>query len=417
MTAQRRACGRAVRALAGAAAALVLTTGCNFTGISDVNLPGGPAAGAATYPVTAVFDDVLDLVPQSAVRVNDVAVGSVDKITLTKDFKARVQMRIKKSVQLPANSIATLQQTTLLGEKFIGIGPPDGQQPQGVLKHGAVLADNNTVGYPDVEELFAVLSGVLNGGGLANLQTINTELTKALQGREADVKDLLGQLNTFVGGLDAQKGEINRALTELDALSGKLAKQNDTIATALQDIGPGLKVIADNRTQLVTLLQHLSKLGEVGTRILDASREDTVANLKNLAPVLTKLAAAKQNLPKSLELLADYPFPKNATKAIPGDYTGLRVTLAADTFFRLVAPPTGPAPAPATPTAPNGGLGDLLNGLGGQLPSPGDITGNLPSLPGTNLGTSSGGSTGSGSSDGSGGVGGALNDLLQGGLR
>ena len=322
---------------------------------------------------------------------------SQNKITLTKDFKALVQMRIKKSVKLPANSIATLQQTTLLGEKFIGIGPPDGVAPTGVLRPGTTLRNQNTVDYPDVEQVFALLSGVLNGGGLANLQTINVELTKALQGREGQVKDLLNQLTTFVAGLDAQKSEIVRALTELDKLSGKLAAQNGTIATALKDIGPGLKVLADNRVQLVDLLQHMSKLGEVGNRIITASREDTVKNLNNLAPVLTKLAAAEQNLPKSLELLLDYPFPKDATNAIPGDYTGLRITLAADTLFRILAPPTGPAPTPTIPNLPQGGGG--LLGIG-QLPNPGDL---LPK-PGTTPG-------------GAGGVLGGLGGLLQGGLR
>ena len=388
---------RLFRPVAAAIAVLVCATGCNFTGISDLSLPGGAAFGSPTYQVNAVFDNVLDLVPQSAVRVNDVAVGSVDKITLTKDFKALVQMRIKKSVKLPANSIATLQQTTLLGEKFIGIGPPDGVVPTGVLRPGTTLRNQNTVDYPDVEQVFALLSGVLNGGGLANLQTINVELTKALQGRESQVKDLLNQLTTFVAGLDAQKSEIVRALTELDKLSGKLAAQNGTIATALKDIGPGLKVLADNRVQLVDLLQHMSKLGEVGNRIITASREDTVKNLNNLAPVLTKLAAAEQNLPKSLELLLDYPFPKDATNAIPGDYTGLRVTLAADTLFRILAPPTGPVPTPTIPNLPQGNGG--LLGIG-QLPSLGDL---LPK-PGTTPG-------------GVGGVLGGLGGLLQGGLR
>jgi len=388
--------GRLLRTAAAVVAVMACVSGCTFTGISDLSLPGGPAAGSPTYRVSAVFDDVADLVPQSAVRVNDVAVGSVDKITLTKDFKALVQMRIKKSVKLPANSIATLQQTTLLGEKFIGIGPPDGVAPKGVLPAGATLRNHNTVGYPDVEEVFALLSGVLNGGGLANLQTINVELTKALQGREGQVKDLLNQLTTFVAGLDAQKSEIVRALTELDKLSGKLAAQNATIATALQDIGPGLKVLADNRTQLVDLLQHMSKLGEVGTRIIQASREDTVANLNNLAPVLTKLAAAEENLPKSLELLLDYPFPKDATNAIPGDYTGLRVTLAADSLFRLLAPPTSPPPTPTIPNLPQGGGG--LPGIG-TLPNIGDLV-PKQGVPG-----------------GVGGVIGGLGGPLQGGLR
>jgi len=54
-----------------------LLSGCS---LYNVPLPGG--AGGSSYHVTAEFDNVLDLVPQSAVKVNDVTVGSVEKITL-----------------------------------------------------------------------------------------------------------------------------------------------------------------------------------------------------------------------------------------------------------------------------------------------------------------------------------------------
>ncbi len=59
-------------------------------------LPGGAAHGK-TYHVTAVFDDVQDLTPQAAVRVNDVAVGDVTGITVGKDLKAHVTMKINST--------------------------------------------------------------------------------------------------------------------------------------------------------------------------------------------------------------------------------------------------------------------------------------------------------------------------------
>src|SRR2546429_6699554 len=111
---------------------------------------------------------------------------------------------------------------------------------------GDVIAYNSTGDLPDVEEVFGVLSAVLNGGDLQDLQTINVEVTKALAGREQSVKAALTQLDHFVGDLDTQKQQIVRALTELDRFSGALAKQTGTIATALNDLGPGLKVLADN---------------------------------------------------------------------------------------------------------------------------------------------------------------------------
>ena len=62
------------------AAALVLT-GCSFD-VYKLPLPGGPDVGSDPITVTAQFRDVLDLVPDSTVKVNDVTVGKITDISL-----------------------------------------------------------------------------------------------------------------------------------------------------------------------------------------------------------------------------------------------------------------------------------------------------------------------------------------------
>ena len=57
-------------------------SGCGFTGLYGASLPGGANVGSHPYTVTVQFANVLDLVPQSSVKVNDVAVGKVTAITL-----------------------------------------------------------------------------------------------------------------------------------------------------------------------------------------------------------------------------------------------------------------------------------------------------------------------------------------------
>lgn len=330
---------KVLRWLAVAAVSVIALTGCGFKGAYSLPLPGG-AAGGSVYHVTAVFRDVQDLVPMSAVRVDDVAVGDVTSIDYDpKDNRAHVHMRIKKSVHLPANAVATLEQTTLLGEKYIAIGPPtNAPASTEPLRDGAVIGDNATSNLPDVEELFGVLSAVLNGGDLQDLQTIDLEISKALGGREQAIRSALSQLDTFVGDLDTQKHQIVNALDELDRFSGALAKQTGTIATALDDLGPGLKVLADERSQFTSLLSDLSRFGKIATHIITSSRQQTVAGLRDLQPILRHLKAAGTNLPHALELLITYPFPKNIDKAIPGDYNGLYLSFNADPVLCTLAP-------------------------------------------------------------------------------
>ena len=69
--------------------AVLVLSGCS---IYDVPLPGGADTGDNPMKVTVMFRDVLDLVPQSTVKVNDVTVGKVTSVNL-KGYVAEVDDR------------------------------------------------------------------------------------------------------------------------------------------------------------------------------------------------------------------------------------------------------------------------------------------------------------------------------------
>ena len=124
-------------ATASAFLACLLAAGCSsggFNGIYSIPLPGGANLGSHPYQVTAQFADVGDLVPQSAVMVNDVAVGRVTRIFLPPgSWTANVTMLVNGNVRLPANAIAELAQSSLLGEQYVALSVPPGVAPTGRL--------------------------------------------------------------------------------------------------------------------------------------------------------------------------------------------------------------------------------------------------------------------------------------------
>lgn len=176
---------------AWAAVGSLLLSGCEFNGWYDVPLPGGAAADGHAYHVTVEFRDVLDLVPQSAVKVDDVTVGAVEKVQLD-GWHARVRLRVADSVKLPANAVAELRQTSLLGEKYVALAAPAGTAPVGRLRDGDRVPLSRSGRNPEVEEVLSALSALLNGGGVAQLKTITVELNKALDGRENRVRSCSG---------------------------------------------------------------------------------------------------------------------------------------------------------------------------------------------------------------------------------
>ncbi|MGP4007651.1 MCE family protein [Streptomyces sp. 4N124] len=363
---------RKAGALAWAAVGSLLLSGCEFNGWYDVELPGGAASDGRAYRVTVEFRDVLDLVPQSAVKVNNVTVGAVEKVELD-GWHARVRLRVADSVKLPANAVAELRQTSMLGEKYVALSAPPGSDPVGRLRDGDRVPLSRSGRNPEIEEVLSALSALLNGGGVAQLKTITVELNKALAGRENRVKSLLKELNTFLGGLDDQREDIIRALEAVDRLAGRLGKEKKTIAQAVDTMPPALKVLADQRRDLTRMLTALSKLGTTGTKVIKASRDDTVANLKQLGPILEQLDKAGDDLPNSLELLTTYPFPRNAVDAIKGDYVNLAITADLDLASIYGNLTKEPGDGGGTPDAP-----DLPDAP--ELPDVPDLP-DLPSVP------------------------------------
>lgn len=404
---------RAATVVAGVVGVLTLSS-CS---VYDVQLPGGADVGDDPIKVIIMFRDVLDLVPQSTVKVDDVTVGKVTKIELN-GYIAKVTVALPKTVELPDNARAEIRQTSLLGEKFVSLSKPG--SPVGQLGNGDTIGLEDSGRNPEIEEVFGALALLLNGGGVGQLKTISEELNTALGGREKSVKSIITQVSDFMGQLDANKGSIITALENLNRLSLELRRQDGTIKAALDDIPEALASVDGQRADLVKMLKALSNLSSVGVKVIQASKESTIDSLRNLAPVLTALGEADQNLPKSLQVILTYPFIDEAVGRDPqiakdlrmGDFTNLSVNLTLDLFNLPAIPGLAPGVSIAdllgqcgeTPLAPAcAALKGLLSGQqlqqvctllpvlcqntagngGGGQPTPNPLTGVLGGATGT----------------------------------
>lgn len=337
-----------------------LASSCRFDGAYDLPLPGGKAVDPDdAITVTAEFTDALNVVPRTAVMVDDVPVGQVSQIDRI-GWHAKVTMQVRKDLDLPSNTVAEIRQTSLLGEKYVALLEPVGTPPTGRLSEGDNIPLSATARNPEVEEVLGALSFVLSGGGIGQLRTISAELNKMMNGRTEDMRSLLGRINTLVGTLDDQKGDIIRAMEGIDRLAATLNKEKRSIGAAIDAIGPALEVLNEQHDALVTMLRELDKLGQVGTRVIRGSRENLVATLKHLEPTLRELADAGDSLPRGAGLMASFPFPKEAADLAKGDYANALFYMKFD-LNKLFGPggtgggPNFPSPVEicmATPAAP-----------------------------------------------------------------
>ncbi len=356
---------RRLRLLAALVIGSVGLTACNFD-IYSLPLPGGADVGDQPIHVSVEFADVLDLVPQSSVKVNDISVGQVTDVELTGQT-ATVTLELRNDTQLPANAIATIRQTSLLGEKFVSLAAPTDEAPEGVLGDNADIPVERTGANPDVEEVLGALSLLLNGGGLPQLRTIAQEVNLALDGREESARSLLRQVDAFMGQLASNKGDIVDAIESINQLSLGVREQQGSIDRALEQLPASLDSLNRQRDDLITMLQALDRLSTVGVRVINRSKAVTIESLQQLQPFLTQLANAGDSLVDSFNVILTYPFvddvvgrdPQVARNLRVGDYTNLSVRLDLDLSDLADAPQVPCTPLEAIPE--NLPIGDILD--------------------------------------------------------
>lgn len=321
---------RAVTFLAAGACAATALSGCQVGGVNSVVLPGAVGTGGSGYTVRVEFANAANLVSNSEVKVDDVTVGTVTAIGLS-GWHAEVTLSVRKEVRLPANAVARIGQKSLLGAEYVELSPPSPpEKPLGQLSDGQTIPLARSDRYPETEELLASLSLFLNGGGLQQVQTITKEVNKALGGNENAARELIANLNTFVGRLSAQREQIARAIESVDKLGATLAAQHEQLGSAIDKIGPGLGVLNEQRGNLTEALTALDRLGVVGTKVIQSSGDSLRADLRELQPTLRKLVEAGDSLPRSFDLLGTFLFPVKAVPSVvKGDYLNATATVDA----------------------------------------------------------------------------------------
>ncbi|WP_370328948.1 MCE family protein [Mycolicibacterium hippocampi] len=360
----------------------VAATGCSFSGLNSIPLPGVVGRGPDAQTFQVQLANVGTLEPNSPVMIDDVVVGSVGMMSAN-DWHADVEVSVREDVVVPANAVATVGQTSLLGSMHLALDPPPGQAPQGRLPAGATIDLNTSSTYPSTEETLSTLSALVNGGGLGQIGDVIRNTGVALSGRTDETRELLVRLNDVAGVLATNRTHIVESIRNLDRLAGTFAEQRDVLDRALKEIPPALDVLVRQRSNITEALRTLGTFSEVLTDVVTDVHDDLVTNLENLEPVLRVLADVGPDLDAVLAYMTIYPLSQDIIdRGVRGDYMNLfavidltvprlRRTMLLGTRFGVPQNPLVPAPGdpwyrnytydplavPVAPTTPHSGDG------------------------------------------------------------
>jgi len=315
------------RVLAIGSAVMLTVTGCAFQGVNSLPLPGTVGRGTDASVFHAELANIGTLESNSPVMIDDVVVGSVGKMTL-RGWRVDLELNVKPDVVVPANAVATVGQTSLLGSMHVALDPPVGEAPAGRLKPGSTLGPNETSTYPSTERTLSSVAAVVNGGGLGQIGDIIHNFNAALAGREDAVRDLITRLDTFVGTLYRQRDNIIATIDELNRLSERLGSQQEILTRALNKIPPALDVLLRERPRFTTALVELGRFSETVSGLVNDTQADLVKNLQNLEPTLKALADVGPEIDTALGYIPTFPLTQNIIdRGVRGDYVNLFATV------------------------------------------------------------------------------------------
>lgn len=261
----------------------------------------------------ATFAEASRLKAGQDVRIAGVAVGTVNKVKLNPDNTVDVAFDVNKRYQLYTSSRALVRYQNLVGDRYMEIAAGPGELRK--LPPGGTIAIQNTQPALDLDALLGGLRPVLKGldgakvneisnaviellqgqgGAISNLLTSTGAFTQNLAARDQLIGDVITNLNTVLGTVDAKGAKFDASVDELQKLITGLAQGRDPIAGA---IGP----LASAENDLTSMLQQ--------------SRRPVQAVIENARPFAQRLDERKADVNKVIEPLAENYLRLNALGA------------------------------------------------------------------------------------------------------
>ncbi|MBM9459303.1 MCE family protein [Nocardioides sp. zg-536] len=303
------------------AVAAALLSGC---GLSLEDLPLPDLVDGETYAITVEFTDALNLPVDAPVKLDGATVGQVSAVEAG-EYVAEVELAVSADVELRESTRAEIRLTSPMGTAFVQLWPGE---EGAVLADGAVVPAAATGTAPDVTDLLTALSTVVTGGSFTDISTIIKELNTALRDNSGSTRRLLRRLDRAVTDLNDDFPRVDRLTAALDRLSSRLVDDLPQITRSLTDLTELVTSLDSQRGDLVTAMASLRSLDIVATPLADAVREDLVAQLEDMRPVVRTLLRNRRSIDGVMAGLV--AFAEGSDTAAPGDYANFDLTFLLD---------------------------------------------------------------------------------------
>lgn len=230
-----------------------------------------------SYRVLATFRDASGIGPQSRVLIAGIEVGIVESVSLTRDARALVSLRIRDDVPLFADARLAKRSSSLLGDFVLDLHPGTPELPE--LGDGGRI--ENVAVQGGVEDVFATLGDVTR-----DIQDVTRSLKELLASEQGvgSIKEIIASMNDVAQGLNQTVqmagGRLDSILGDVEALSHDLrtlaAGQQDDVAHIVANI----RLFSEQANRVLASIEAIVGSNQGDLRASVSGLHDTLGELK-----------------------------------------------------------------------------------------------------------------------------------------
>lgn len=271
--------------------------------VGGLALASPRASGDSSYRVDAIFDTAKGIIPGQLVKIAGARVGSIEDVTLTPDYKARITLSVDSRFA-PFRSDATCQikPEGLTAENFVQCDPgsPGGRTLRGRGGHAPTVPVERTAIPVNLTDLFNIGSVPVR----QRLRVVVDELGIGLAGRGDEVNAIIRRANPTLAEarraiaiLNRQRGQITAAVDATDRIVGELAPRRRQVQAFVEHAASVTTQTANRRSELAESIRRLPALlaaAQPALRRLDEVAVDgkpVLDDLRASAPSFNRLTS------------------------------------------------------------------------------------------------------------------------------
>ncbi len=195
------------------------------------------------------------LAPGSDVKMRGVLVGRVGSIARQLgQGGAEVELRLDPDTvdRIPAEVTARSLPANFFGQSFVDLVPP--QRSAGPIRGGARIPADTSAATVELQDVFGKLYRVLSAVQPAKLATVIGALSEALDGRGAQIGQLVGRTDAYLRALAPSLPALRADLTAFSRFATDLNRRAPSLLDSVDDVLVLARTLVDRQEQFLALL-------------------------------------------------------------------------------------------------------------------------------------------------------------------